>query len=84
MCCDAAWERLHSLIRDLSQACAVSASEWLCWRGVPPGISLAAELMSMSADDWAASRSAADVGRLSRPLLDYFASSSSSSSGAQL
>lgn len=79
MCCDAAWERLHSLIRDLSQACAVSASEWLC------GISLAAELMSMSADDWAASRSTADVGRLSRPLLDYFASSSSSSSsGAQL
>lgn len=78
MCCDAAWERLHSLIRDLNQACAVSASEWLC------GISLAAELMSMSADDWAASRSTADVGRLSRPLLDYFASSSSSSSGAQL
>lgn len=38
--------------------------------------------MSMSADDWAASRSTADVGRLSRPLLDYFASSSSS--GAQL
>lgn len=51
---------------------------------VPLGISLAAELMSMSADDWAASPSAADAGRLSCPLLDYFASSSSSSSGVQL
>ena len=49
-----------------------------CAREEPPGSSLAAELMSMSADDWAACLFAADAGRLSCPLLDCFASSSSS------
>lgn len=49
-----------------------------CAREEPPGTSLAAELMSMSADDWAAGLFAADAGRLSCPLLDCFASSSSS------
>lgn len=68
MCSDAAWELLHSLIRDPSRASAVSASEWLCSLS-----SLAAELMSMSADDWAACLSAADAaGRLLCPLLDLF------------
>ncbi len=44
----------------------------------PPGSSLAAKLMSMSADDWAACLFAADAGRLSCPLLDCFASPLSS------
>lgn len=43
-----------------------------CARQDPPGSSLAAELMSMSADDWAACLFAADAGRLSCPLLDCF------------
>ena len=33
MCSDPAWGLLHSLIRDLRQAGAVSASEWLCSGG---------------------------------------------------
>lgn len=49
-----------------------------CAREEPPGSSLAAELMSMSADDWAACLFAADAGRLSCPLIDCFAVSSSS------
>lgn len=44
----------------------------------PAGISLAAEVISMSADDWAAFLRAADAGRLLCPLLDCFALSSSS------
>lgn len=32
-CSDPAWELLHSLIRDLSRASAVSAYEWLCSAG---------------------------------------------------
>ncbi len=49
-----------------------------CAREEPPASSLATELMSMSADDWAACLFAADAGRLSCPLLDCFASSASS------
>lgn len=48
------------------------------------GSSLAAEVMSMSADDWATCLCAADAGRLSCPLLECFASSSSSSSSGAL
>lgn len=33
MCCDPARELLHSLIRDLSRASALSAYEWLCSAG---------------------------------------------------
>lgn len=39
---------------------------------LPPGISLAAELMSTSADDWAAFLSAADAGKLLCPSPDCF------------
>lgn len=49
-----------------------------CAREEPPGSSLAAGLISMSADDWAACLFAADACRLSCPLLDCFASLSSS------
>lgn len=31
--CETAWEVLHSLIRHPSQACALCASERLCWGG---------------------------------------------------
>lgn len=53
-----------------------------CAREEPPGSSLATELISMSADDWAACLFAADAGSLSCPLLDC--SALSASSGALL
>lgn len=49
-----------------------------CARKEPARSSLAAELTSMSAGDWAARLFAADAGRLSCPLLDCFASLPSS------
>lgn len=49
-----------------------------CAQQEPPSSSLAAELMSMSADDRAACLFAADAGRLSCPQPDCFARSSSS------
>lgn len=55
-----------------------------CAQQEPPSSSLAAELMSMSADDRAACLFAADAGRLSCPQPDCFAWSSSSGSSASI